>query len=122
MGPSSLRNLQMELVFGAVFHGEDTFRSSRPIPPRLSNSACSPSRQAAHDDSRRRTFSFTDGLLDEVGKQVKWKDGGATDELYAKRQQEREDIGAEYLPRVFKGVMSADRKTHGYFLRTLKDR
>jgi len=37
------------------------------------------------------TFSFTDGLLDEIAKQVKWQASGpASDDLFAKRQKERE--------------------------------
>jgi hypothetical protein len=51
---------------------------------------------------------------------VKWKPGGASDDLYAKRQQERESLGAQQLPRLFKSVMSPDRKRTGYFLADLK--
>jgi len=44
------------------------------------------------------TFSFTDGLLDEVAKEVKWQASGpAADDLYTNRQRDREDLGAEYL-------------------------
>jgi hypothetical protein len=57
-----------------------------------------------------------------VAKQVKWKPGGASDDLYAKRQQERESLGAQRLPRLFKSVMSPDRKRTGYFLVDLKSK
>jgi len=85
------------VVFGAVFTGKDTFRSSRQSTE-AQQLRLFTKQDKLHMTFSEATFSFTDGLLDEVGKQVKWKDGGATDELYAKRQQEREDIGAEYLP------------------------
>jgi len=67
------------------------------------------------------TFSFTDSVFEDVEKQVKWAPSGtAGDDLYAKRQKEREDLGAEYLPRLFKSVMSGDRKRTAYFLADLK--
>jgi hypothetical protein len=67
------------------------------------------------------TFSFTDGLLDEVAKQVRWgASGPASDDLYAKRQKEREDLGESALPRLLQGVLSADRARTGFFLADLK--
>src|SRR5947209_19653963 len=67
------------------------------------------------------TFSFTDGLFDEIAKQVKWQaNGPASDDTYANRQKDREELGAEYLPRLLKGVLSPDRKRTAYFLADLK--
>ena len=67
------------------------------------------------------TFSFTDGFAEEIAKQVKWQaNGPAGDDLYANRQKDREDMGAEYLPRLFKSVLSPDRQRTAYFLADLK--
>jgi hypothetical protein len=109
------------VVFGAVFHGNGRIQAT---PPNLieAQQLFLFTKQAKLDmPFTEATFSFTDGLLEEVAKQVKWQGTGpAADELYAKRQQEREDLGAEYLPRLFKSVMSSDRKRTGYFLADLK--
>src|SRR5216684_1173284 len=67
------------------------------------------------------TFSFTDGLFDEVAKQVKWQPSGATsDDLYANRQKAREDLGEAAVPRLLQGILSADRARTAYFLADLK--
>ena len=108
------------VVFGAVFHGEGRLQVEPPNPTEVQQLRLFTKQDKLDMTFSEATFSFTDGLLDEVGKQVKWKDGGAADELYAKRQQEREDVGAEYLPRLYKGVMSPDRKRTAYFLADLK--
>jgi len=67
------------------------------------------------------TFSFTDGLFDEVAKQVKWQaSGGSAEDLYANRQKAREDLGQAALPRLLQGILSADRARTGYFLADLR--
>ena len=108
------------VVFGAVFHGEGRLQVEPPNPTEAQQLRLFTKQDKLDMTFSEATFSFTDGLLDEVGKQVKWKDGAPADELYAKRQQEREDAGAEYLPRLFKSVMSPDRKRTAYFLADMK--
>ncbi|PWT70166.1 MAG: hypothetical protein C5B46_09975, partial [Proteobacteria bacterium] len=67
------------------------------------------------------TFSFTDGLLDEVAKQVKWQpSGAASDDLYASRQKAREDLGESAMPRLLQGILAADRARTTFFLADLK--
>jgi len=67
------------------------------------------------------TFSFTDGLVEEVGKQVKWQaTGPPADELYAKQLKEREDLGESSTPRLLQGILSAGRVHTTYFLADLK--
>ena len=67
------------------------------------------------------TFSFTDGLLDEVAKQVKWETSAAgLGDLYANRQKTREDLGEAALPRLLQGILSADHARTGFFLADLK--
>jgi hypothetical protein len=108
------------VVFGAVFHGQGRLQVVPPSATEAQQLRLFTKQDRLDVTFSEATFSFTDGLQDEVGKQVNWKDGGPADELYAKRQQEREDVGAEYLPRVFKGVMSPDRKRTAYFLADLR--
>jgi len=66
------------------------------------------------------TFSFTDALYDEIAKQVKWAAASPGDDLYAKRQQTREDLGESALPRMFEAVLSPDASRTGFFLADLK--
>jgi len=109
------------VVFGAVFHGNGRIQADPPNPIEAQQLFLFTKQAKLDMPFTDATFSFTDGLLEEVAKQVKWqRTGPAADELYAKRQQEREDLGAEYLPRLFKSVMSDDRKRTGYFLADLK--
>jgi Peptidase family M1 domain len=108
------------IVFGAVFHGEGRVQADPPNPAETHQLQLFTKQDKLSMAFTDATFSFTDGLFDEVAKQVKWKDGGASDELYAKRQQEREDLGAEYLPKLFKSLMSPDQKRTSYFLADLK--
>ncbi len=108
------------IVFGAVFHGEGRVQADPPNPTEAHQLQLFTKQDKLSMSFTDATFSFTDGLLDEVAKQVKWKDGGATDDLYTKRQQEREDLGAEYLPKLFKSLLSPDQKRTSYFLADLK--
>ncbi len=108
------------VVFGAVFHGDGRVQATPPNPVEVQQLRLLAKQDTLDMTFSAATFSFTDGLLEEVSKQVKWKDGPGADDLYAKRQEEREDFGGEYLPRLFKSVMSPDRKRTAYFLADLK--
>jgi Peptidase family M1 domain len=109
------------VVFGAVFHGNGRIQADPPNPIEARQLFLFTKQTKLDMPFTDATFSFTDGLLDEVSKQVKWQGTGpAADELYVKRQQEREELGAEYLPRLFKSVMSGDPKRTAYFLAELK--
>ncbi len=104
------------IVFGAVFHGEGRVQADPPNPTEAHQLQLFTKQDKLSMSFTDATFSFTYGLLDEVAKQVKWKDGGATDDLYTKRQQEREDLGAEYLPKLFKSLLSPTRNARPIFL------
>jgi hypothetical protein len=107
------------VVFGAVFRGEGRLRAEPPNPIEAQQLRLFTKQDKLDMTFTEATFSFTDGFLDEVGKQVKWTGGGAGDDLYAKRQQERENLGAAQLPRLFKSVLSGDHKRISYFLADL---
>ncbi len=108
------------VVFGAVFHGDGRLQVEPPNPIEAQQLRLFTKQDTLDMGFTAATFSFTDGLLEEVGKQVKWKDGGAGDDLYAKRQEEREDVGAQSMARLFKSVMSPDKKRTAYFLADLR--
>ncbi len=109
------------VVFGAVFHGTGKVQADPPNPIEAQQLRLLAKQDKLDMPFTDAPFSFTDGLLDEIAKQVKWQPSGlAGDDLYAKRQKEREDNGAEYLPRLFKSVLSGDPKRTAYFLADLK--
>jgi hypothetical protein len=111
------------VVFAAVFHGTGRLEAAPPNPLESQQLHLFTGQDKLSMTFSDATFSFTDGLADEVAKQVKWQSTGpATDDLYANRQKEREDLGAEYLPRLFKSILSPDRQRTAYFLADLKTR
>ncbi len=109
------------VVFGAVFHGSGRVQLEPPNPIEAQQLRLFTKQEKLDMAFTEATFSFTDGLLDEVAKQVKWQaSGAASDELYAKRQKEREDLGESALPRLLQGVLSTDRARTAFFLADLK--
>ncbi len=109
------------VVFAAVFHGNGRVEAAPPNPLEWQQLRLFTKQDKLNMAFTDATFSFTDGLLDEVAKEVKWQASGpAADDLYTNRQRDREDLGAEYLPRLFKSVFSPDRQRTAYFLADLK--
>jgi hypothetical protein len=109
------------VVFGAVFHGKGHLEAVPPNPQEAQQLRLFTKQDRLNVDFTDATFSFTDGLLEEVRKQVKWQTSGATsDDLYAKRQKEREDLGESSMPRLLQSILSADRARTAYFLADLK--
>src|SRR5574338_451935 len=78
--------------------------------------------EALDQEFTEAVLVFSDNTFEEAGKQVRWtRDPGARlDQLYASRQKEREDNGAEWLPRIFLSVLSADRPRTAFFGAELK--
>jgi len=82
------------VVLGAVFHGKGRVLVDPPNPIEAQQLRLFTKQDKLDMTFTAATFSFTDGLLDEVARQVKWQtSGSSSDDLYAKRQQEREDLG-----------------------------
>src|SRR2546423_5076211 len=109
------------LPFGAVFQGAGRLQAEAPNPMEAQQLRLFTKQDKLDMPFADATFSFSDSLLDEISKQVKWQPAGpASDALYANRQKEREEVGAEYLPRLFKSVLSTDRQRTAYFLADLK--
>ena len=109
------------IVFGAVFHGKGSLRVDPPNSTEAQQLYLFTKQEKLNLQFTEATFSFTDSLLDDVAKQVTWQASGpASDALYAERQKERESLGAAYLPRLFKGVLSGDKNRTAYFLADIK--
>src|SRR5215471_3551575 len=80
------------VTFGAVFRGKGRVRVEAPNPMEAQQLRLLTKEDKIDYSFSEATFSFTDGLLDEVAKQVKWQpSGAASDDLYASRQKTRED-------------------------------
>src|SRR3989449_8608421 len=108
------------VVLGAVFRGRGRRRGAPPNPIEARQLRLFTKQDKLDMAFADATFSFTDDFFDEVAKQVKWQPGAASDELYANRQKEHEELGGAYFPRLFKGALSGDRKRTAYFLADLK--
>ena len=109
------------VVFGAVFHGKGRLLAEPPNPQEAQQLRLFTKQDRLNVEFTDATFSFTDGLFEEVAKQVKWQGSGTTaDDIYAKRQKEREDLGESSMPRLLQSILSADRARTAYFLADLK--
>src|SRR6266849_2950308 len=109
------------VVFGATFHGKGRVQVDPPNPIEAQQLRLFTKQDKLDMPFTDGTFSFTDGLFDEVAKQVQWQpSGGASDDLYANRQKAREDLGEAAVPRLLQGVLSADGARTAYFLADLK--
>src|SRR5690348_7773564 len=105
------------VVFGAAFHGRGRLQADPPNPQEAQQLRLFTKQDKLDMEFTEATFSFTDGLLEEVANQVKWQASGpVTDDLYAKRQKEREDLGESSMPRLLQGILSTDRARTAYFL------
>lgn len=105
------------VVFGAVFHGNGRLQIDPPNEVEAQQLLLFTKQSKLDMAFTEATFSSTDGFFGEVAAAVKW-DGStaASDDLYLRRQGEREHLGAQHLPRLFKSVMSTDRRRTGLFV------
>jgi hypothetical protein len=110
------------IVFGAVFSGAGHLQVTPPNPleaQQLEFFTRQKTMNAAFDQA---VFSFTDKAFDEISAKVQWAGTSPNDALYATRMQQNEDLGAAFLPRLFKSVMGADRTKSALFLADVKIR
>ena len=109
------------VAFAAVFHGKGRVQVDPPNALEGQQLRLLTKEDKIDYAFSEGTFSFTDGLLDEVAKQVKWQAAaGGNDDLYTNRQKTREDLGESALPRLLQGVLAADRPRTAFFLADLK--
>jgi hypothetical protein len=109
------------IVFGAVFRGNGRLEADPPNPLEVRQLSLFTKQSKLEMIFTEATFSLTDTFAEEIAKQVKFQaNGPASDDLYANRQRDREEVAAEYLPRLFKSVLSPDRQRTAYFLADFK--
>lgn len=109
------------VVFGAAFRGTGRVQVDPPNPIEAQQLRLFAKQDKLDMSFTEATFSFTDGLFDEVAKQVKWQVSGSVEgDLYAKRQKDREDLGESAMPRLLQGILSADHARTAFFLADLK--
>jgi hypothetical protein len=109
------------VVFGAVFHGRGTLQAVPPNPQEAQQLRLFTKQDKLDMPFTDATFSFTGGLLDDVAKQVKWQGSGpVSDDLYVRRQKDREDLGQSAMPRLLQSILAADHARTAYFLADLK--
>lgn len=109
-------------VFGAAFEGKGRIELTPPNPLEVEQLERFTGQKSLNMTFSQAAFCFSDGTFAEVGKQVKW--GGAAPGdlagLYQKRQQAREDDGANVLARLFQAVLSKNAQHDAYFYADLK--
>src|ERR1700730_163464 len=109
------------VAFGAVFHGQGRVSIDPPNPIERQQLHLFTKQDKLEMTFTEATFNSTDGLIDDVAKQVKWKESGPTgDDTYSQRQKAREDLGMALLPRLLQGVLSTDHKRTAFFFADLK--
>src|SRR5690348_12436640 len=110
------------VVFGATFSGRGRIEIAPPNAAETQQLELFTKQKSLSLDFSEAAFSFTDDTFDEVAKQVKWSSltDNSFGKLYLDRQRTREDLAAEIVPRIYEGVVSADRKQSAYFLADMK--
>jgi hypothetical protein len=109
------------VVFGAAFRGKGRVEVQPPNALEAQQLKLFTGHETMAMEFSEATFSFTDFTFDEVAAQVKWSGADAgLGGLYTGRQQDREDVGAEVVPRIFKGILSKDRKATALCFADLK--
>jgi len=107
--------------FAAVFTGSGKIELQPPNFTEAHQLLVNTGQRALSMTFSEATFSFADGLRDEVAQKATLAAGAAQgSDLYRKRQGEREDIGAEIVPRLLKGLLSGDAKRSAFFAADLK--
>src|SRR5258708_13007210 len=87
------------VVFGAVFHGTGKVQADPPNPIEAQQLRLLAKQDKLDMPFTDATFSFTDGLLDEIAKQVKWQPSGlAGANPSPKPHNEPEDTPPHSLP------------------------
>jgi hypothetical protein len=108
------------IVTGAVFHGAGKIQVSPPNQYESQQLELFIKQDGLNVKFEDAVFSFTDKTFDEVSAKAQWGGSAGSDDLYAARMQQNEDLGAAFLPRLFKSVMGANRAKSALFLADVK--
>jgi hypothetical protein len=112
-------------AYGAAFQGHGRVKVQPPTAVEAQQLRLHTGQDSLDLEFTEAVLLFNDQTFDEVNWQAKWQRdaNGRLEQDYINRQQEREDAGAELLPRLFEGVLCGDRSGSAFFaadLRTVK--
>jgi len=110
------------VVYGAAFEGRGRVQVSPPNDTEKRQLRSLTGKEALDMEFSEAVFVFADGTAEELGGKVQWgaASGAQTGRLFLNRHQAREDVGEELLPRLFKSVLSGDRRRTALFAADLK--
>jgi len=111
-----------DFVFGAAFQGKGRVEIKPPNAIEAHQLHLFTGQDSLAMDFTDATFTFSDGFFDEVAKQVHWRNSPNSnlEELYVSRLEERGNAGMPDTPRLFKSILSGDRKQTALFAADLK--
>lgn len=111
------------MVFGAAFSGRGRVQVAPPDAVEAQQLKLFTGQETLDTEFTDAAFIFSGGVPEEIAAASSAGAAGARlPEMYADRQRDREEVGAELLPRLFKSILSADRKRTGFFAADLKTR
>jgi hypothetical protein len=110
------------LVYGAAFRGKGRIEVQPPTAIEARQLRLFTGQESLGMDFTEATFTFSDGTFEEIGRQVHWRQAPDKSlwELYLHRQEDRESVGAEVVPRLFKSILSGDQKRTALFIADMK--
>lgn len=113
---------QNGLVFGAAFEGRGRLQLQPPAGPESQQLRLFTAKDALDAEFTEAVFHFGDATYDELAPQLRFAPAGGPRlaRLYQDRRQEHEDLGDVVAPRLFKSLLSADRKRTSFFAAEVK--
>ena len=110
-------------VFAAAFRGTGRIRVEPPNSVEAQQLRFFTGKDVFDMEFTEAVITFTDKTYDEVAATVQWEPSAADASLaktYKERQEFLENYGAQLLPRLVKGVLSADKKQTELFFAEVK--
>lgn len=110
------------VVYGAAFRGHGRVRIQPPNPLESQQLRLHTGQDVLDMEFTEATLVFSDETFDEIARQAKWQ--RETDnrlaQLYADRQREREETGAQLTPRLLRSLSCSTRAQSPLFAADLK--
>lgn len=111
-------------VYAAVFRGQGRIQAQPPNSLEAHMLRVNSGQSSLDLEFTDAIFTFADSTFDELSKQLTFSSGSFVEaaKTYNDRQKDREDVGAEILPRLLKSLLSADAKRNAFFAADVKTR
>lgn len=112
------------IVYGAVFNGKGVVSVEPPNHLEAQQLRLQTGKDKLEMEFTEAVLSFSDGTFDEISKAAQWSSAPADTaaRAYQDRQRELENSGAENLPRLFKGLLAAERSRSSVFVAEIRTR